>query len=95
MHHARRSVHRTRCNGCTYVGTVDSVQSTHRRQERHNLLRFAFGEMFSDEVVDGVDVGPVEEGRTGSSVLILFAMFVLRRALITAAGGMRTPHTTT
>ena len=51
--------------------------------------------MFSDEVVDGVDVGPVEEGRTGSSVLILFAMFVLRRALITAAGGVRTPHTTT
>ena len=51
--------------------------------------------MFSDEVVNGTEVGPVEEGRYGSSVLVLFAILVLWRALITAAGGVRTPDTTT
>ena len=56
--HTGRSMHRTRRDGCTYGR--NSVQRTHRRRQRDNLLRFAFGEMFG-EVVDGSCVRPILE----------------------------------
>ena len=83
LHHIRRSVHRTRRNRGTYRGT--GIQGTHSSQQQINLFKFALGEMFREQVVDGDDVRTVQK-RITRTLSSLFS-FVLLVTAVTATGG--------